>query len=501
MKIPIHLKNFIYCFLTALLTTMAFPRLEISILIWIALIPLMIVLDGKTLGQGFRIGFLAGFLTFLGTLYWLFHVTAWFSVVAAVGVIVLLLYLALYYALFGMAYCYSQLMSPSRRLLFLPSVWVVLEFIRAHLFTGFDWISLGHSQFRNLISIQIADFSGVFGVSFVIVMTNIFLKEIFQHRKSSGSDWLWFRCIFLIVFLGHFFYGVIRLRESLSSEKLRVGIVQGNIDQDMKWKPFAWPMIMNAHKTLTRQVALKEPELIIWPETSFPGIKGEDDALFSEIEALAREVKRPILLGAIEHKNEDYFNTVMLMNPDGTIAQQYNKIHLVPFGEFLPGRNIIGSLAEWVPISDFTQGKDFTVFKINGKPFSVLICFEDTIAGMSPPFVRAGAKLLINMTNDAWFKDSKAPTLHLSSSLFRTVENRRSLIRSANTGLSNAIDPYGRILTQIKDQHGTSVNIQGQTVVDVPLSETLTFYTKFGNAFVFLCLGCILWILFSKSKN
>ncbi|MGE0268558.1 MAG: apolipoprotein N-acyltransferase [Candidatus Omnitrophota bacterium] len=497
MNTHTRLKDFGRCFLTALLTTMAFPRLEVWGLAWIALVPFMIVLDGKTPWQGFRTGFVCGFLTFFGALYWLFHITEWFSVVAGAGVIILFFYLAVYYALFGFFYCSSHAMSPVRRLFFLPSVWAVLEFVRAHLFTGFDWISLGHSQFRNLCSIQMADFSGVFGVSFIIVMTNYFLKEIRRRRQP-----FMFRCVFYAVFISHLLYGVVRLREPLPPETLRVGIVQGNVDQDMKWQEFAWPMIMKAHKTLTRQTALKQPELIIWPETSFPGILGEDDQLFSEIEDLAREVKRPILLGAIERKDKDYFNTVMLTDADGNIVRKYSKIHLVPFGEFFPGRNLIGPLAKWVPIDDFTRGSDYAIFNASGaKAFSVLICFEDTIAGMARPFVRRGAKLLVNMTNDAWFRDSKASTLHLSSSIFRTVENRRSLVRSANTGLSNAIDPYGRIITQIADQHGKSVNIQGYAVVDVPLNGRTTFYTKFGNAFVFLCLGYIISLFLLKRRK
>lgn len=502
MNVTSRLKDFGLCFLTALLTTMAFPRLEIWGLAWIALVPFMIVLDGKTPWQGFRAGFVCGFLTFFWALYWLFHITEWFSVVAGAGVVILFVYLALYYALFGLAYCSSYSMTPVVRLIFLPSVWAVLEFIRAHLFTGFDWISLGHSQFRNLYSIQIADCTGVFGVSFVLVMTNYFLKELRAPGKVSGREGRWFRWVFYGVFFFHIFYGVVRLREPLPKETLKVGIVQGNVDQDMKWQEFAWPMIMKAYKVLTRVTALKQPELIIWPETSFPGILGEDDQLFGEIEVLAREVRQPILLGAIERRDKDYFNTVMLMNPDGNIIQRYSKIHLVPFGEFLPGRNLIGPLAEWVPIADFTRGSDYAVFNASGdKAFSVLICFEDTVAGMARPFVRQGAKLLVNMTNDAWFRDSKASTLHLSSSIFRTVENRRSMVRSANTGLSNAIDPYGRIITQIADPQGRSVNIQGYAVVDVPLNGSLTFYTKYGNAFVFLCLGYIIGLFILKKRK
>lgn len=502
MTRPSRAKTFGLCFLTALLTTMAFPRLELWFLAWFALIPFMWALDGKTPKQGFGIGFLCGFLTFFGTLYWLFHITTWFSVMAGAGVVILFLYLALYYAVFGTIYCRSHALPRPQRLVFLPSVWVVLEFVRSHLFSGFGWISLGHSQFRNLYSIQIADVTGVFGVSFVMVMTNFFFKEILRRHKSSGREWTAARCIFYAVFIGHVLYGLMRLREPVSRQTVKVGIVQGNVDQDMKWQEFAWPMIMNAHRNLTRQAARQQPELIIWPETSFPGILGEDDHLFREIEDLAREVKRPILLGAIERRDKDYFNAVMLMNPDGTIAQKYNKIHLVPFGEFLPGRNLIGPLAEWVPIADFTRGSDFVVFNApHGKAFSVLICFEDTVADMARPFVRRGAKLLVNMTNDAWFKDSKASTLHLSSSLFRTVENRRSMVRSANTGLSNAIDPYGRIITQIADKNGKSVNVQGFAVVDVPLNETQTVYTKFGDVFTGLCFGLIAWTVLLKRRK
>ncbi len=479
---------------------MSFPRLALWPLAWVALVPFMRALNGKTPAQGLRIGFCCGFLTFFGTLYWLLWVTEWFSVIAAVGVFTLYCYLALYYAVFGWVCCRTEKDEPLLRLFLLPAVWVVLEWLRGWLFTGFDWICLGHSQWRNLLSIQIADVTGVAGISFLVVMVNVFLHERRYAKRYAGYGLYVALLAFLLI--AHLVYGFIRLREPLPAKTWRVGIAQGNVEQDMKWKEFAWPMIMTNYRRLTEELVLKEPDIVIWPETSFPGILGEDDELFAKVERLAFQVGTPLLVGAIESRKEDYFNTVFVVKPDQTVSEQYDKIHLVPFGEFLPGRKLIGPLADIVPIADFTPGRERTVFQYDPDvPFSVLICFEDTVSRVARPFVRKGARVLVNMTNDAWFKDTKAAALHLITSLFRTVENRRSLVRAANTGVSSVIDPYGRIISRIADDTGRTVNVRGAIVADVPVSDRRTFYTSFGNVFVFLCLLFILWTIWAKKTK
>ena len=479
----------------------AFPALGWWPLAWVGLIPWLIALDGKTPAQGFRIGYLCGFMVFMSTLYWLFHITEQFSVIAGVGVVALMMYLALYYAAFGWFYCRFQNRSSLVKLLVLPSFWCVLEWIRAHFLSGFDWISLGHSQYQNLYSIQIADFAGVFGVSFMVCLSNVFFKHVLakprQHPRYSPLAYV----VFVILMAAHLGYGAIRLAQEPSQKKVIVGVVQGNIEQEMKWAEFAWPMIMNGYRQLTLKVAQQNPDLIIWPETSFPGILGEDDVLFDQIIKLAGEVQTPILLGAIENRKGDYHNTVLLMQPTGQINLQYDKMHLVPFGEYLPGRDSIGPLADLVPIMDFTAGQNRTIFNAAGQyPFSVLICFEDTVSKLARPFVLQGSKLLINMTNDAWFKESKAATLHLASSLFRAVENRRTLIRSANTGVSGVIDPYGRILNRVMDATGRTIGVAGSFVQEVDLNDEISVYTRYGNVFVFVCFGCILGGLVSKRR-
>ncbi|MCA9393813.1 MAG: apolipoprotein N-acyltransferase [Candidatus Omnitrophica bacterium] len=495
-----HLKNFGLCFLTALLITMSFPRLSLWPLAWIALIPFLRALDGKTPAQGFRIGYCCGFLTFYGTLYWILWVTEWFSVIAAIGVFTLYLYLSLYYAVFGWVYCRTERDEPLLRLFVLPAVWVVLEWLRGWLFSGFDWISLGHSQWRNLLSIQIADVTGVAGISFLIVMTNVFLHERRFAKRYVGYGL--YVTLFAMFMAAHLAYGIIRWTEPLPEETWKVGIAQGNIEQDKKWQEFAWPMIMNNYHGLTEQLAASGPDMIIWPETSFPGILGEDDELFAKVERLAFQVRTPLLVGAIEKRVEDYYNTVFIVGPDQVVHQQYDKIHLVPFGEFLPGRRFLGPLADIVPIADFTPGREPTVFRYEGQPpFSVLICFEDTVSRVARPFVQRGARVLVNMTNDAWFKDTKAATLHMSTALFRAVENRRSLVRATNTGVSAAIDPRGRLLRYVKDEQGRTIEVRGAMTVEVPLSDRRTFYTKFGNVFVFLCLLFILWTIWAKKTK
>ena len=481
---------------SAILLILAFPRTDFSFLIWVGLIPLMLALENKKKGEAFGLSYFCGVIFFAGTLYWFIYVDV---LVAFVGAPLLILYLALYFGLFGFMVSAFNQTPLFFRLILLPAGWVVLEWIRAHFLTGFGWVSLAHSQYRNLPLIQIADSTGIFGISFLIVMVNFLGKEFIvslrNHSRGHFKEWLLNLFIPTFILLAVVFgYGAWRLSslQTLSS-KMKVAVIQANILQERKWQFAQWPAIMEEYIALTKQAARGNPELIVWPETAFPGILWEDEAFLEKLKQLAAEIKIPLLFGSVIKDDNMYYNSALLLSEDGNIVERYDKIHLVPFGEYVPLRSLFPFLTNIVPIGDFSAGTEFTVFPSRGQ-FSVLICFEDAVSRLSREFVRKGARLLINITNDAWFEDSKAPFLHLQSSVFRSIENRRTLIRAANTGVSAFIDPLGRFLGGV-EKEGKLTYVSGYAVSSVPLNQEQSFYTRFGDLFVYFCFG----ILFSGS--
>lgn len=493
-----------FCTLSSILLTASFlPYRHFSFLAWIALVPFLIAIHHKSKKRSFFLGWFCGFLFFLGSMHWFFYLANWFGWIAVVGVVLFFIYLGLYLGLFGIV---NSLLSEKNILLKnigLACGWIVLEYIRAKLFSGFDWGSLGHTQYRELPLIQMADITGVFGISFLIILVNLYFKEIFiltvnQDGKPVSKKYLtrlglivWtFLCLTVL-------YGYCRLHQSWEGkEKLRVSVIQGNISQDQKWAEITWPNLLMKHMALTQNALASKPDLIIWPETSVPGIYEMNDPMWQKLSDFVRDIKVPVLVGLIEKDRDDYYNSAFLISADGKVAAKYRKMHLVPFGEFFPFRSILGSVADMLDIGDFTSGKNFTKFSLNAtdNKFSVLICFEDTLSALARKFVQQGSGLFINMTNDAWFGDTYASVMHLQNAVFRTVENRRTLIRAANTGLSCFIDAKGNIRKVVQDQMRKATFVEGISTDTVYFSEGKTFYTKYGDVFAYLCFVCILGI-------
>jgi len=480
-------------FLSAVLLIAAFPRVNWWLCAWVGLVPFFLVLDGKSAAASFRLGYLAGILFFIGTLYWFIYVTF-------LGAFLLIAYLALYFGVFALFYRIFCGRSMPAKLILLPSAWVALEYIRSHALTGFGWAGLGQSQYQNLPFIQIADITGMYGVSFIVVMANALLKECIACVREGKKEVLRKRLlvpgvVVAGIVLACYGYGRYRLAPGTAPSRAKVAVVQGNIRQELKWMPSARPLIMKRYQSLTRQAAVEKPDVIIWPETAFPGYRWEIPALFEQLKDFVAEIRIPLLVGLVDYQEDadTYYNAAVLISRDGKVIEQHNKLHLVPFGEYIPLRKMLPFLSGIVPIGDFTPGARHTLFPVGSeKYFSVLICFEDTPAYIARAFTRAGTNLLVNITNDAWFQDTKAPFLHMASSVFRTVENRRGLVRAANTGVSCIIDPQGRIVQYVQDSTEKKTYVSGYTVASVALQDEQTFYTKYGDIFTYVCFGSIL---------
>jgi len=496
----------LFAVVSALLLILSFPPFNIWILAWIAFIPLFFALEGQKPLKAFSTAYLAGFLFFLGTIYWLIHVTL-------PGMVAVVAYLALYFGFFGLI---MSLIPPPRwdptatvreRLLLIPAAWVTLEWARSYLFTGFGWALLGYSQSYNLPIIQIADITGTYGASFLIMIFNIavfFAIKNFRNKKDSFFPVI-AAAILIITALG---YGSIRLNNIFTGEKLKVSVAQGNIPQDQKWDERFTGKIIEKYTTLTRSSAADRPDLIVWPETSVPGFIENQNNLLGWVRGLATAANAPLLVGAPRYEEvndrELYYNSAFLFLKDGSPARHYDKIHLVPFGEYVPLKKIFFFISRFAPrpIGDFVGGKEFTVLKfpverslkekdrrwklLKRVGLGCLICFEDIFPDLARGFVKNDADLLVNITNDAWFGRSSAAYQHAEASVFRAVENRINVIRAANTGLSCFIDQKGRIVSKVSRGH-EDLFIDGFVTQDIVLSRSRTVYTAYGDIFAYIC--------------
>jgi apolipoprotein N-acyltransferase len=474
--------------LSATLLILAFPKPDLSFLAWFALVPWFFALGKQKALQAFFLSYLVGLVFFSGILYWVTYVSS-------LGFAILVCYLSLYFAVFGLLFSINYKQATINNLFIIPCVWVALEYIRAHLFSGFGWALLGYSQYRNLAIIQISDITGAYGVSFLIVLVNVGIwQAIFRLRKKDS-----FKKAILPVFCTLFSvlltlgYGYFRLNHRPEGKNIKVAVVQGNIPQWQKWQPQARDFILKRYSSLTEQAARKKPEIIIWPETSLPGYLEDDPELLKEITSLSNKISPAYLLIGTPQQGAGrmtYNSATLLLQ--GKIIQRYDKLHLVPFGEFMPWPGFFSRFSFAGLIGNFSPGENYTVFSLDQTKakvkFSVLICFEDVFAHLTRNFSQTGAQVLVNMTNDAWFEDSSEPCQHLQASVFRAVENRVNLVRSANTGISCFINPWGKILSRVSNHLGRDVLVQGEKTQGLEIVSIPSFYTTFGDIFAWFCL-------------
>ncbi|MBI4313907.1 MAG: apolipoprotein N-acyltransferase [Candidatus Omnitrophica bacterium] len=476
--------------LSSLLLILAFPPFDFGWLGLAALIPWLEAIDrSSSPRQAWRQGYRLGVLFFAGTIWWLVHVTVF-------GLIVLVAYTALYFAAFGLI-TKGLLLRSKPTVLFpfvLASVWTILEWIRGTLGTGFGWNLIGYTQWKTPI-LQWAELLGVWGVSWLVVLVNATLWLAWKKRSRKMALAVAAGCI---VILGAGLARQFQIAHLMKQgPAIRVGLVQGNVPQDQKWDADYYNLIVNRYSSLTRKLASKKLDLIIWPETATPNL-ANDPSLQSWLAGLSRDVGAPLLVGAPRAEwvpQMKLYNSAIFVTPQGDVSQQYDKMHLVPFGEFIPGEEwlpAIGRVRNLLPIGEFSPGSRPTVFQVKSKtPFSLstLICFEDVFPQISRNFIQRGARMLVTITNDAWFGDTAAPIQHAQTSVFRAVENRVPMVRAANTGYSCAIDPAGRVTAEVKDRQGRKIGITGVAVAPVSLIHLgPTLYTRWGDGWLVVCM-------------
>lgn len=521
-RLPHIISRLLFCIVSAAILSVSFSTFNLPFLAWAGLIPLFFILDKTSGREAFILSWVCGCLFFLLSMYWLIHVSLG-------GWIILSLYQGLYFGIFGIfSSCVVEHTSCVKKhdripfwrqgrrytqYLIIPSAWAILEYLRSHIGGGIGWNLLAYSQYENLHLIQIADITGAYGVSFLIVLVNFTLfsgiKTAIRYRRRRktflASSELSFRqetkatpffqilTVFLIIIFVTV-YGKKRLEKlaghSGTAEVISVSVIQGNIEQLHKWDKAYKGHILAAYRKLTLEAAKDKPDIIIWPETSLPGFPDEEPGLMNYVRLLARKADRPLLVGAPTKAvnngrcRSDY-NSTLLFSRQGDLIRQHNKLHLVLFGEFIPLSRYLPCLYRVLPLTgNFIPGSKYTIFRLKAPSlsFGTLICFEDIFPGLVRRFAAKGADFLVNMTNDAWFGKTCAVYQHASNSVFRAIENRRPFIRSANTGLSCFIDRLGNIKPAKPFKQGYET-----FSVFVYPGSGLTFYTRFGDIFILLC--------------
>jgi len=490
---------------SGVLSFLAFPPFEFAFLGWAALVPLLYIFKYElSVKEAFFYSFLSGVIFFSCLLYWLPGVTI-------PGMIVLIIWLSLFYGVFGLGVRY--VFKSSMNLLAIPLLWVILEYARGWMLTGFPWGLLGHSQYANMSLIQITDLTGAYGVSFMLAAFNTALAAWSINSKRKIT----YLVVALLLIITAVTYGKTRFENYYIRGTFKASIIQGNIPQKHKWDNAFADEIIEEYVNLTEKaVAVDAPSMVVWPETSYPYLIENEDFAPAELAELIKKWKTPLLAGVVLRGAGEYYNSAMLFDARAKVSGVYSKTHLVPFGEYIPLRKTFSFLRNYIdkPIGNFARGGKYDLFSIRSVTlkssekiktrrtdfykFGVLICFEDIFPYITRKFVKNGANFMVNITNDAWFGETSAARQHLMASVFRAVENRVPIIRAANTGISCFIDSTGKIL-KVADENGKEIFVRTFLTDTIDIHAGKSFYTVHGDVFVVLC-GVFLIFLFILGK-
>ncbi|HEY4743642.1 MAG TPA: apolipoprotein N-acyltransferase [Desulfuromonadaceae bacterium] len=478
---------------SGVLIALAFPNTGLSFLAWVALVPLLVALEGASTRTAFRIGFTCGMSAYAVILYWINIVATQYGHLPWAVSIPIYLMLATWLALFyGMTTLVARLGEQAglKTAFTLPVAWVAFDFLRSFLLTGFPWAMLGHSQYRTLPLIQIADITGVYGITALIVLANVVLYRVLRAVFGARATYPVKSAVFLVVALtATLVYGFNRLNqaEAAVDAPLRVALIQGNIPQDVKWSPDFREQTMAIYERLTREAGKGGVDLVVWPESAVPFFFQDEPAQAERIRALARQLHTWLLLGSPAHElvngQNSFLNSAFVIDPNGSTVARGDKLHLVPFGEYVPLKRLLPFVNKLVVgIGDFSPGEHATPLNVGSTRAGLLVCYEAIFPEIAREYVRNGARILVNITNDAWYGRSSAPYQHFSIAVFRAVETRTPLLRAANTGITAIVDQNGHIRTM------TSLFVEGFRTGEVRPGSGDSLYLRIGDAPAWLCV-------------
>ncbi|MFH1756370.1 MAG: apolipoprotein N-acyltransferase [Candidatus Latescibacterota bacterium] len=474
--------------LSGVLLFAAFEPVALGAASFFALVPLHAALFWKrwTRSEAFRAGFLFGLIFFFLLLWWIVKLLPWANVTIPWLMTPALLILTLYLALYPAFYC-LLLVTLSRGkkaagFLLMPALWILIEIARSRGELAFTWGAVGYGLTRHVNFIQSASWVGLFGIGFIVVLVNALFVLALLSRNKPARIVLLLSGAAIVAAMGLHGWKVVSEYSPGEGERgVVVAVIQPNVSLEVKWKPEFEDSTFLLIDRLAKIAASAGAELIVFPETSAPVYIRHDKGAMSRLQLLSRAVNTPIYIGFLDARRDDptmdmdVYNSSGLFLPDGSL-RMYDKTHLLPFGEALP------LSWKWRFLkkinfgqANFQRGNPAPPVESPLGALAPLICFESIFPEISRRFVREGAGLLINITNDGWFGSTPGPLQHAEMGIYRAVENRRYMVRSANSGVSMVVDPMGRVMNSIE------VDREGMLIEKVYMANETTFYTRFGE--------------------
>ncbi len=516
----------------------AFPKWDLAGLAWFAPALLLLVTAGQSGKMAFRCGFVTGLSFYLMGLSWLLNIPVTFFPI--LGWLALSAYLSLYTGLWAWLcwklfpvtlksetgpgslsrlagdFLNTTLGQRLRWALSCAVLWVALEMVMGRFLSGFPWLLLGISQSKILPLIQIASWTGVYGVSFLMVWLSASLAgAVFTIIHRPARYWNWIMelllplvVVMLVIFLG---FREVAFSHPPGERTLKVVLVQPSIPQKMKWNEEENRKAFSQVIQLSESALLLKPDLLVWPEAATPGYLRYDREIGDVVTGLAEKHHVWMILGAddaepikgsADPKAANFFNSAFLITPQGELARKYDKRKLVAFGEYVPLIRWLPFIKYFTPIDGgFTPGERPAVFRMVKPEAAIapLICFEDVFGDLAREYVSEDTDFLLNLTNDGWFGESAAQWQHNAQSVFRAVENRITVVRSTNNGLTCWVDAQGR-LHEVYFGNSPDVYGPGFKTAQIPLlgkeeRRTLTFYTRHGDVFGWICVVLAVLVL------
>lgn len=500
----IHSSAWLLVLLSAVLQILIFPLPGLYIFSWVALTPLILALlrarpagelevvgasnlQPATPWQGFLLGFVCGIVWYAGTCYWIFDTMRLYGGLnAPMALLVLFLfccYLGLYHGLFGLLL--SLLARPRdlrRALVLAPFLWVAVELARTRI-TGFPWNLLGVAQVDNVALCRIAAWTGVYGISFEIALVNVAFAAAFLIPRAKRAAML----VAAVAAAAVLQAGRLVEAPPVNADRAAL-LVQQNVPVQAEWTPAYFQQTLSELTELTLNSASDhKTDLIVWPESPAPFFT--NDAKFRDaISQLARDTNAWIVVGAIgsdaPQPNADgpIFNSAALISPSGQWTSRYDKVHLVPFGEYLPFPSLFsfaGGLTK--EVGQFEHGTSHRPLIAGGESLGLFICYESIFPDEVRQFADQGAEVFVNISNDGWYGDSGAYAQHLNQTRMRAIENNRWILSATDTGVTASIDPLGRVAARIPRKQRAAL------VAPYALTSVTTFYTRHGDWFAYVC--------------
>ena len=512
----IHSSALLLVGLSSLLQILIFPLPGLYVLSWVAFAPLIVALlrarpvgaleingavslQAAKPGQAFLLAYVSGILWYAGTCYWIYDTMHQYgglsTPLALLALFLFCLYLGLYHGLFGLLLSLSVGPRRDNRLALAaaPFLWVAVELARTRV-TGFPWNLLGTAQVANISLSRITTATGVYGVSFEIMLVNVAVAAAFLVPRKKRST-------LLMASLAA--AAALQAGRLIDAPKLRADhaalLVQENIPAEMNWTRDMFERTLRELSDLSVNVATNSSgaakstpgniDLIVWPESPAPFFTS--DPLFRDpVSEIARATHTWVVTGAIGSTpvmqggkpGSQVFNSAALISPAGDWAARYDKVHLVPFGEYLPFPQLLGFAGGLTKeVGEFQSGASRAPLDAGGTKLGVLICYESVFPGEVRQFADQGAQVLVNLSNDGWYGDSGAYAQHLNQTRMRAIENDRWLLSATNTGVTASIDPYGRTVARLPRKE------RGALVAPYAITSLTTFYTRHGDWFCWLC--------------